>query len=297
MPSAFWKHAYLFAAGFSDSFKFKNFNRYCFSTNRGAQKIRQTLIMSFIHLGLFFILTHIIFNKLQNNKHLGNALEFVMKYPFVQKLLQLLYYGLWVVPQYIGLLIYTQFWFGDIAENAATIEKEQYKNKSFQISDDLEVDSMIALKMKKIIFTLVYLCFSLTFSFVIINIPYFGFISMILLYAIYYAIFIFMVKWSYDDYILAYFEDNLFYFLGFGLFYSVFTNLFLGILNDGFYWLLFPLYILNSTNSSPPLTDAVSDFKSFWKAIRSPDIIQENSFLTHQKKLKTSKQYLQKCKM
>eukprot|EP00825_Cyclidium_porcatum_P020149 TRINITY_DN22944_c0_g1_i1.p1 TRINITY_DN22944_c0_g1~~TRINITY_DN22944_c0_g1_i1.p1 ORF type:complete len:221 (+),score=18.38 TRINITY_DN22944_c0_g1_i1:224-886(+) len=187
MKEFFWKQLFLFVSGVNDSFKFKNFKRYCFSTNSVAKKIRQTLFMSFVHLGLFFILSDLMVKKISSHRLATALFTLLQNVPFIETILKVLYYGLWIGPQYIGLCIYTQFWFGDIADNAAIIEREQYKNDKFQIIENLEVDSLLALKMKKIIFTIVYLIFSLSFSMFICNIPYIGFMILVLLYAIYYA--------------------------------------------------------------------------------------------------------------
>ncbi len=113
----------------------------------------------------------------------------------------------------------------------------------------------------------VYLIYSILCSFFLSSIPFFSFPITVLLYALYFALFIFLLKWDYSKETLAYFDNNLAYFIGFGLIFSACTNLFEGALNDGVYWLLFPVFILSSANSQPPIIGNVSSFGEFKKYI------------------------------
>ena len=80
----------------------------------------------------------------------------------------------------------------------------------------------------------------------------------ILLFAIYYSQFVFLLKWEFNYELLYYFQKNLCYFLGFGLIYSIITNIFSSaILNDSIYYFFFPIFILNSTNAEPPIIDNI----------------------------------------
>lgn len=103
-----------------------------------------------------------------------------------------------------------------------------------------------------------------------------------------------MLKWNYNPYILSFFEQNFSYFLGFGLIYSWFTNLFTGPLNDGMYWLLFPFYIFNSTCTQPPnlLETKVDSFSKLFKMIKGTSYIRDNTaYDGHLKKLSEDSQY------
>lgn len=141
--------------------------------------------------------------------------------------------------------MYTFFWFGDIANLAFEIERDFYRVKIVQAKQSIETIGANALK--KIVFMIVYMLASMVGGALLSMIPYFGKVGIVGLYSFYYSVFLFMLKWNYNPYILAYFEHQFSYFLGFGLLYSWFTNLFTGALNDGMYWLLFPIYIFNST--------------------------------------------------
>lgn len=101
-------------------------------------------------------------------------------------------------------------------------------------------------KIKKLVFMLVYFGLSLSITLFLGNIPYFGFAFTIIIYAIYFSIFLFLLKWSYNIFILYFFEKHLMYFIGFGLTFSFLTSLITGLLNDGVYWLLFPIFLLNA---------------------------------------------------
>ena len=157
----------------------------------------------------------------------------------------ILYYACWLGPLYLITMIYTFFWFGDIATLAYEIERDYYKVKI--VTPKSSIETVFANSLKKIVFMIIYMISSVTVGSFIGLIPYIGKFSIIVLYSFYYSLFLFMLKWNYNPYILAYFENNAAYFLGFGLAYSWFTNLFTGPLNDGVYWLLFPIYIFNST--------------------------------------------------
>jgi hypothetical protein len=93
---------------------------------------------------------------------------------------------------------------------------------------------------------LVYMLVSTILCTFLSKIPYIGSILIILIFSFYYSLFLFMLKWNYNMYILSYFEQNVSYFIGFGLIYSIVTSFFEGALSDGVYWLLFPIYIFNS---------------------------------------------------
>lgn len=99
---------------------------------------------------------------------------------------------------------------------------------------------------------------------------------MILLYGLYYSIFLFLLKWSYNVKILVYFEKNIAYFVGFGFLFSLISYTFsYGIsdgvdwflLSDGVYYLCFLLLILVSTNSEPPVISKISNFEELKKNI------------------------------
>lgn len=100
------------------------------------------------------------------------------------------------------------FWFGDVAADAAKIEEEHYRNKKLGTADNSDIETIGANAIKKLVFMVVYMFLSIFVSFVVLRIPIIGYIAMFLLYALYYSLFLFMLKWNYNQEILAYFEDN-----------------------------------------------------------------------------------------
>lgn len=80
-----------------------------------------------------------------------------------------------------------------------------------------------------------------------------------------------MLKWTYNNFILCYFEMHIGYFAGFGFMFSLFAYIFsysmqdgisLFLLSDGVYYLLFTIFFFVSINSRPPLIPGKINFKN-----------------------------------
>jgi hypothetical protein len=64
--------------------------------------------------------------------------------------------------------------------------------------------------------------------------------------------------------LLYYFQENAYFFIGFGLVYSTIINGYSGLVKaENLQLLMFPLFILNSSNCEPPIVTNITDMKSF----------------------------------
>ncbi|KAL4489495.1 hypothetical protein ABPG72_002791 [Tetrahymena utriculariae] len=288
-----YKSIFLFICGLQDSFRIYPIKRYIVTSHRNSQRIFQILGQSFIHLFIYFILSIAIMNLLSNSSLFQKLKELSQ---VAETILFVLYYVFWLGPLYLITTIYTFFWFGDIANLAFEIERDHYRVKIVQAKQSIE--TMGANALKKIVFMIVYMILSISAGIFLGMIPYIGKILIIMLYSFYYSLFLFMLKWNYNPYILSYFEQYAAYFLGFGLMYSWFTNLFTGALNDGMYWILFPIYIFNSTCTQPPyLKDLeIKSFSQLKDLIQGKSYQRSNvSYDEHLKQLRDDPQYKKQC--
>lgn len=290
--STAWSVIYLLVCGVRDSLKVSPIKRYVLTPHANSRAIRKILTESFVHLFIYFILSILCFYVLSSSKFFQGIRE---TNAATETIVFVLYYVCWLGPLYVITTIYTFFWFGDIAALSFEIEREYYHSKI--VSTRSSIETLGANALKKIVFMVIYMATSILVSNVVGGIPFIGYLSSVAVYSVYFALFLFMLKWNYNPYILAFFEANIAYFFGFGLLYSWFTSLFTGPLNDGVYWMLFPIYIFNSTCTQPPhLKQQITSFGELRKLLAAPDSARENvSYDEHLKRLRDDQPYKKKC--
>jgi len=238
-------NTFSFLCGFVDSLRFKRVAEYFLA----SKTIRKAILSCFLLNAVLFMGLIISYEIFMN--YLVYADNFLGD--FLQKFLllfQLIYYPI-LTTTYLVSFIMSSFWFGDIAEEAISIERRLFENKNF-VSRNIDLATRVTNEIYRI-FLVIFFFIQFTLLGIL---PFIGPIMKILHISFLYSLYCFEYKWGTDSYLmknLAFFEVNFSYFIGFGFVFAVTTNYFPFLLSTGLYAVFFPFFLLTATRATPPM--------------------------------------------
>ena len=235
----------LFIYGLIDSLRFKRVAEYFLASKSIRKSIFNCFLLNAVlFLGLIFSYEIFMNTFVHADNFLGN---------FLQKFLlvfQMIYYPILLIT-YLVSFILSSFWFGDIAEEAISIEQKIFENKNF-VSRNIDLATRVTNEIYRM-FLVIFFFVQITFLGVL---PYIGNIMKILHISFLYSLYCFEYKWGTDSYLmknLAFFEVNFSYFMGFGFVFAIITNYFPFLLSTGLYAVFFPFFLLTAVRATPPI--------------------------------------------
>lgn len=249
MPNSFihelLSHFLAFLCGLIDSFRFKRVAEYFLASRTIRKAIFSCLLLNAV-LFLGLIISYELFMSylVQADNFLGHFLR------NFQLLFQLIYYPILTVT-YLVSFIMSSFWFGDIAEEAISIERRLFENKNF-VSRNIDFATRVTNEIYRI-FLVIFFFIQITLLGIV---PIVGPLMKILHLSFLYSLYCFEYKWGTDSYLmknLAFFEVNFAYFMGFGFVFAVSTNYFPFLLSTGLYAVFFPFFLLTAIRATPPI--------------------------------------------
>lgn len=247
----------LFFYGMIDSLRFKRVAEYFLA----SKTIRRSILNCFLLNAVLFmglIISYELFMSyfVYADNFLGRFLQNFLL------LFQLIYYPILLVTYLISFIL-SSFWFGDIAEEAISIEQKLFENKNF-VSRNVDLVNRVTNEIYRI-FLVIFFLLQIT---VLGVIPFVGKIVKILHISFLYSLYCFEYKWGTDSYLmknLAFFEVNSAYFMGFGFIFAVSTNYFPFLLSTGLYAVFFPFFLLTAIRATPPIIPEKANIFDFWK--------------------------------
>ena len=233
----------LFFYGLIDSLRFKRVVEYLLA----SKKIRNSIFNCFLLNAVLFLGLIIIYEVFMSTfVHADNFLgRFLQNFLII---FQMVYYPILLIT-YLVSFILSSFWFGDIAEEAISIEQKLFENRNF-VSRNIDLATRVTNEIYRM-FLVIFFFIQITLLGVL---PYIGEIMKILHISFLYSLYCFEYKWGTDSYLmknLAFFEVNFSYFMGFGFVFAVSTNYFPFLLSTGLYAVFFPFFLLTAVRATP----------------------------------------------
>lgn len=252
----------LFFYGLIDSLRFKRVAEYFLASKSIRKTILNSLLLNAV-LFLGLIISYEIFMT-----HIVHADNFLGR--FLQNFLllfQLIYYPILLIT-YLVSFILSSFWFGDIAEEAISIEQKLFENRNF-VSRNIDLATRVTNEIYRM-FLVIFFFVQMTLFGVV---PFIGKIIKILHISFLYSLYCFEYKWGTDSCLmknLAFFEVNCSYFMGFGFVFAVSTNYFPFLLSTGLYAVFFPFFLLTAVRATPP---EIPENKKFWDFLNKRNVV------------------------
>ena len=166
-------------------------------------------------------------------------------FPKVERIFTMLYYILWLFPVYMACFILNIFCYSDIANGIYKLERGKPK------SADLSLSRMIACEIHRGLIMAVYIITMTLLSLI----PYLQF-PIISLISWLYSFYCFEYRWVLEGKTInkeiKCIERNAIYYLGFGMPFALITCCFPGLLGNGVWAVLFPLFVVTAILSNPP---------------------------------------------
>lgn len=250
-------NALLFLYGMIDSLRFKRVAEYFLASNTIRKSILNCFLLNAV-LFLGLIISYEIFMNIfvHAENFLGRFLQNFLI------LFQMIYYPILLITYLISFIL-SSFWFGDIAEEAISIEQKLFENKNF-VSRNIDLATRVTNEIYRI-FLVVFFLMQIS---VLGILPFIGKIIKIFHISFLYSLYCFEYKWGTDSYLmknLAFFEVNFSYFMGFGFIFAVSTNYFPFLLSTGLYAVFFPFFLLTAVRATPPIIPEKIQLRDIWR--------------------------------
>lgn len=189
---------------------------------------------------------------------------------WVKYVMVLIFQTAWLVPLFLLSKVINTLWFQDIADSAYRHTRGRpvpFPSKSIYFADS--------------VFSVVVQCFFLiqaTLTSYIIPIYPLGQALYTVQMALLYSLYCFEYKWFNMGWVLhqrlSFLEENMPYFIGFGLPLAVLTQLANSwLINGCVFSILFPLFIISGNEANPVLTGRIFDLHLFSFAITATNVI------------------------